>query len=427
MKKLLIGLVVVALALAVVLGVQVGQGNKLRTELEDQRAKVAALEPVSAEAEELKKQVTALTEEKEKELKEAEDASKALAAEAEAAKGKVTELEQQLKAAQDEALSISGERDALNVDAEAAKGKVTELEKQMKAAQDERLVLVGERDTLSVESEAAKGMAAELEKQLKDAQDQLAAVTSERSALANDAETAKGKVSELEGMLKAAQDEALAAAGQRDALTAELAAAQKNQEDLTAQIAALNDPKIAEGQSKLEADYSALLSQVNDLTQKDQEGVKKQAELETALKTAQDEVLALQETVKGTEAARDEALAKLAAAETAAADMKAELEGKLTALEGKLAEAVAAAAVTPEGELELTLEELAKYNGKDGQRAYIAVDGIIYDVTDSRAWKDGQHNGFEAGKDLTEEIKTLSPHGVGKLEGITQIGKLKAE
>ena len=85
------------------------------------------------------------------------------------------------------------------------------------------------------------------------------------------------------------------------------------------------------------------------------------------------------------------------------------------------------AAAAPEGGLELTLEELAKFNGKDGQRAFIAVDGIIYDVTDSRAWKDGMHNGFEAGKDLTEEIKTVSPHGIGKLEGITQVGKLKAE
>lgn len=374
MKKLVIGLVVVALALAVVLGVQVGQGNKLRAEIEDQRAKVAALEPVSAEAEELKKQVTALTEEKEKALQEAEAAAKALtderdalAAEAEAAKGKAAELEQQLKTAQDEALAISGERDALAVETEAAKGKVTELEKQLKAAQDERLTLTGERDTLSVESEAAKGMVTELEKQLKDAKDQFAALT-----------------------------------GERDALTAELAAAQKNQEDLTAQIAALNDPKIAEGQSKLEADYSALLSQVNDLTQKDQENAKKLAELETAVKTAQGEVLALQETLKAAETARDEALSKLAAAETAAMVMKAQTEG-------------------------LTLEELARFNGKDGQRAFIAVDGIIYDVTDSRAWKDGMHNGFEAGKDLTEEIKTKSPHGIGKLEGITQVGKLKAE
>lgn len=74
--------------------------------------------------------------------------------------------------------------------------------------------------------------------------------------------------------------------------------------------------------------------------------------------------------------------------------------------------------------LELTVEELAKFNGKDGQPAYIAVDGIIYDVSNHPAWKDGGHNGFEAGKDLTTEIKEKSPHGVGKLTEAVEVGKL---
>lgn len=74
--------------------------------------------------------------------------------------------------------------------------------------------------------------------------------------------------------------------------------------------------------------------------------------------------------------------------------------------------------------VELTVEELAQYNGKDGQPAYIAVDGIIYDVTNSAAWKNGQHNGFDAGKDLTSEIKEKSPHGVGKLDNVVEVGKL---
>ena len=77
--------------------------------------------------------------------------------------------------------------------------------------------------------------------------------------------------------------------------------------------------------------------------------------------------------------------------------------------------------------VELTVEELAQYNGKDGQPAYIAVDGIIYDVTNSAAWKNGQHNGFEAGKDLTAEIKDKSPHGVAKLDNVVEIGKLVTE
>lgn len=78
----------------------------------------------------------------------------------------------------------------------------------------------------------------------------------------------------------------------------------------------------------------------------------------------------------------------------------------------------------PSEELVLTLEELAEYDGKDGRRAYVAVDGIIYDMTDSPAWKEGGHNGFQAGQDLTDAIKNDSPHGVGKLENVPAVGKL---
>lgn len=77
--------------------------------------------------------------------------------------------------------------------------------------------------------------------------------------------------------------------------------------------------------------------------------------------------------------------------------------------------------------LELTLEELAKYNGQDGNPAYVAVDGTIYDVTDSPKWSKGKHRsvkGVEAGNDLTEKIKSLSPHGTGILEDYPIVGKL---
>lgn len=71
-----------------------------------------------------------------------------------------------------------------------------------------------------------------------------------------------------------------------------------------------------------------------------------------------------------------------------------------------------------------TIEELSKYTGKDGNPAYIAVDGMVYDVTNVSNWKNGIHNGFKAGLDLTEQIKTKSPHGVSKLKGIKVVGKL---
>jgi predicted heme/steroid binding protein len=71
-----------------------------------------------------------------------------------------------------------------------------------------------------------------------------------------------------------------------------------------------------------------------------------------------------------------------------------------------------------------TLEDLAQYTGKDGKPAYIAVDGIVYDVTKVPEWAGGHHNGFDAGRDLTKEIKTVSPHGVSKLQGVPVVGKL---
>ncbi|NLD60275.1 MAG: hypothetical protein GX647_11535 [Clostridiales bacterium] len=85
--------------------------------------------------------------------------------------------------------------------------------------------------------------------------------------------------------------------------------------------------------------------------------------------------------------------------------------------------AVPTEAATP-AELELTIEELAAYNGKDGQPAYVVVNGVIYDVTDVAAWKNGVHNGNVAGKDLTAAVKG-SPHGESVLKDLPIVGKLK--
>ena len=72
-----------------------------------------------------------------------------------------------------------------------------------------------------------------------------------------------------------------------------------------------------------------------------------------------------------------------------------------------------------------TLEELSQYNGKDGQPAYVVVDGVVYDVTNVEAWKDGEHkNGLTAGNELTEEITNQSPHGIKVLEGLPIVGEL---
>lgn len=71
----------------------------------------------------------------------------------------------------------------------------------------------------------------------------------------------------------------------------------------------------------------------------------------------------------------------------------------------------------------LTLEELAAFDGKDGAKAYIAVDGNIYDVSAIPAWQAGEHNGAKAGSDISEEI-AKAPHQTSKLDGLTVIGKV---
>jgi len=76
--------------------------------------------------------------------------------------------------------------------------------------------------------------------------------------------------------------------------------------------------------------------------------------------------------------------------------------------------------------IELTLEELKQFDGKGGRKAYIAVGGTIYDVTGNGNWSSGNHNGFEAGRDLTEAMDTQSPHGRSKLAGLPIVGKIKS-
>ena len=77
-----------------------------------------------------------------------------------------------------------------------------------------------------------------------------------------------------------------------------------------------------------------------------------------------------------------------------------------------------------ETDLELTLEELAEFDGQDGRRAYVAVDGVIYDFTDLDGWQGGEHQGFDAGQDLTDEIDDVSPHGRSVLDRATVVGRL---
>lgn len=74
---------------------------------------------------------------------------------------------------------------------------------------------------------------------------------------------------------------------------------------------------------------------------------------------------------------------------------------------------------------EFTREELARFNGENGQPVYIAHDGKVYDVSESKLWKTGNHmRRHPAGTDLTEDIEA-APHYTEVFEGFPQVGILK--
>jgi predicted heme/steroid binding protein len=82
---------------------------------------------------------------------------------------------------------------------------------------------------------------------------------------------------------------------------------------------------------------------------------------------------------------------------------------------------------TEEELIEFTLAELLEFDGRNGKRAYIAVNGFVYDVTDSSFWRNGGHNGFQAGRDLTDAIINQSPHGLSNLSLVPVIGIIVEE
>jgi predicted heme/steroid binding protein len=71
-----------------------------------------------------------------------------------------------------------------------------------------------------------------------------------------------------------------------------------------------------------------------------------------------------------------------------------------------------------------TLDELSQYDGKNGNKAYVAYEGLVYDVTNSPMWKNGKHNGQKAGTDLTEAISN-APHGNSVFNNLDIVGEIK--
>ncbi|MBN1153805.1 cytochrome b5 [candidate division KSB1 bacterium] len=72
--------------------------------------------------------------------------------------------------------------------------------------------------------------------------------------------------------------------------------------------------------------------------------------------------------------------------------------------------------------MELDKKKLEENNGKDGKPTYVVVDGKVYDLSESKLWRNGVHmNRHHSGQDLSASLEA-APHGKEVLEKFKQIG-----
>lgn len=75
-----------------------------------------------------------------------------------------------------------------------------------------------------------------------------------------------------------------------------------------------------------------------------------------------------------------------------------------------------------------TLEDLSQYDGNNEQPSYIAINGIVYDVTDVEEWHENPEKDTLTGKDLSENMNDyIIDHNLEEiiLEKGTEIGILE--
>ncbi len=70
-----------------------------------------------------------------------------------------------------------------------------------------------------------------------------------------------------------------------------------------------------------------------------------------------------------------------------------------------------------------TKSQLALRNGQDKKEVWCSFNQIIYDLSSSTLWKNGNHYEHWAGQDLTEELKD-APHKQNVFDKFKKVGVL---
>lgn len=78
-------------------------------------------------------------------------------------------------------------------------------------------------------------------------------------------------------------------------------------------------------------------------------------------------------------------------------------------------------------EIMLTEQELSEFNGRNGKPPYVAIDGIVYDLSKINKWKNGKHHGMLAGQVLTEEYYRCHSKKLNLIKKSKVVGRLKEE
>lgn len=71
-----------------------------------------------------------------------------------------------------------------------------------------------------------------------------------------------------------------------------------------------------------------------------------------------------------------------------------------------------------------TREQLTQFTGMNGMPAYVAVNGVVYDVTNNAAWSLATHFGLKAGNDLTGEFASCHAGQNWILAQLKPVGRL---